>query len=308
MSAQDERRLYLLAFDHRASFQKDLLGISGEPDEDEEARIGALKGLVYAGFQQAIAVGAPRDACGLLVDEHFGAGIARSARAAGFTLAMPVEESGRQEFEFEFGDEFGEHIEAFAPTFAKVLVRYNPDGDGPLNSRQAARLARLSGWLRDRHRELLLELLVPATEYQLGEVGGDQDAYDRRLRPALMVRAIAQLQGAGVEPSIWKIEGLDDRADCELTVAQARSDGRSDVHCIVLGRGADTARVVAWLELAAPVPGYIGFAIGRTIWEEALREHLAGRLDAAAASARIANEYRRMIDLYAAASAGRPGA
>lgn len=303
MTTGDGRRLYMLSFDHRTSFTKDLLGIGGEPDGNQRARIGALKAVVYAGFQQAIATGAQKVDCGLLVDEEFGAGIARSARSAGFTLAMPVEQSGRQEFEFEFGDDFGEHIQAFEPTFAKVLVRYNPDGDEQLNARQATRLARLSRWLHDRDRKLLLELLVPATGAQLRQVGGNPDRYDRELRPALVVRALAALQDARVEPRIWKIEGLDDSADCARVVAQARRDDRDDVDCVVLGRGADTARVAGWLERAAPVPGYIGFAIGRTIWENALREHLAGRLDTDAASGRIAHEYLQMIDVYAAAAA-----
>lgn len=302
MSTAGDRRLYMLSFDHRGSFEHGLLGIAGEPDEGERAQIRALKALIYAGLTRAIAAGAPKDACGLLVDEEFGTEIARSASAAGLTLAMPVEQSGRQEFEFEFGDDFGEHVEAFDPAFAKVLVRYNPDGDALLNGRQTDRLARLSRWLRDRDRKLLFELLVPATEAQLDRLGGDRDAYDRRLRPGLVVRSIAAFQHAGVEPAIWKIEGLDDRADCERVVAQARGDGRDEVDCVVLGRGADPDRVAGWLSQAASVPGYVGFAIGRTIWEAALRGHLAGRLDAAAASEQIAQVYRRMIDVYAGTS------
>jgi myo-inositol catabolism protein IolC len=301
--AGNDRRLYMLSFDHRSSFARDLLGIAGEPAGVERAQISELKALIYAGFRQVIDEGAATQACSLLVDEEFGAEIARSASAAGYILAMPVERSGREEFELEFGDDFGEHIDAFKPAFSKVLVRYNPDGDAQLNARQAARLTRLSRWLRERDRNLLFELLVPATEAQLDEAGGDRDIYDRELRPALVVRTLAELQDAGVEPSIWKIEGLDNRADCESAVAQARKDGRDEVACIVLGRGADPGRVADWLRIAAPVRGYIGFAIGRTIWEAALREHLAGRLDADAATERIAAAYRRMIDTYTAAAA-----
>jgi myo-inositol catabolism protein IolC len=308
MSSKVGPRFYMLSFDHRGSFEKELLRITTEPDGNERTRISTLKEIIYAGFRQAVAGGAPKEACGLLVDEEFGAGIARSAKAAGFTLAMPVEQTGRQEFEFEFGDDFGAHIEAFDPTFAKVLVRYNPDGDAQLNARQATRLAHLSHWLCEHNRDLLLELLVPPTEAQLRKLRGDPGRYDRQLRPALMVRTLGALQDAGVEPRIWKVEGLDDRADCELTVAQARRGGRDAVDCVVLGRGADRARVASWLQQAAPVPGFIGFAIGRTIWEEALREHLAGRLDADAASGRIAQEYRGMIDAYAAAAAATAAA
>jgi len=245
----EQQRLYILSFDHRGSFKKGLMGIAGEPSSKERERISGLKELIYDGFKRAIDGGAPRHSCGVLVDEEFGAQIARSARTHELTLAMPVERSGQDEFEFEFGDRFPEHIEAFDPTFAKVLVRYNPDGDGQLNRRQAQRLARLSESLHARDRKFLFELLVPATA-QLAQVAGGQDAYDRELRPALVVRTIAQLQTAGVQPDIWKIEGLETQQDCEAVVDQARAGGREDVRCVVLGRGADLARVAQWLKVA----------------------------------------------------------
>ncbi len=296
------RRLYMLSFDHRGSFETGLMGIAGAPSEDERRRISELKTLIYEGFTRAIADQASRDACGLLIDEEFGADIACSARREGFMLAMPVERSGQDEFDFEFGADFGEHVEAFDPDLAKVLVRYNPDGDVQLNRRQAGRLATLSGWLRANGRKFLFELLVPATAEQSESVGGDQGAYDRDLRPDLVVRTLAELQAAGVEPDIWKIEGLEARADCERVVAQARTGGRDSVDCVVLGRGASLDRVAHWLREAAPVSGYTGFAIGRTIWLEALTEHIAGRLERDSATEQIATNYRQMIDVYASAA------
>jgi myo-inositol catabolism protein IolC len=303
MSASEQHRLYILSFDHRGSFKKGLMRIAGEPTSEERQRISELKALIYDGFQRAIADGAPRESCGVLIDEEFGTDIAHTARREGFILAMPVERSGQDEFDFEFGDEFTEHIEAFDPEFAKVLVRYNPDGDGQLNRRQAERLARLSDWLHAHDRRFLFELLVPATASQLEQVAGDTDAYDRDLRGALVVRTLAELQDAGVEPHIWKIEGLEAREDCERVVDQAQAGGREDVRCVVLGRGADLARVAHWLTLAAPVAGYVGLAIGRTIWLEALSEHQAGRLEREAAVTQIAANYRQMIDAYASAAA-----
>ncbi len=282
------------------------MGITGEPTAQQRERISELKLIIYDGFRRAVADGAPADSCGVLVDEEFGTKIARSAGMEGLTLAMPVERSGQDEFDFEFGDAFGEHVEAFAPDFAKVLVRYNPDGDQRLNRRQEERLAQLSVWLHAHDRKFLFELLVPATPAQLEQVGGDQDVYDRDLRPALVVRTLAQMQEAGVEPNIWKIEGLEAREDCERVVAQAQVGGREDVRCVVLGRGADLERVAQWLKVAAPVDGYIGFAIGRTLWSDALSERLADRLDRDAATAQIAANYGQMIDTYAAAAVSRP--
>jgi myo-inositol catabolism protein IolC len=298
----DSSRIYLLAFDHRGSFQKKLLGIPGEPTPDEVARIGDAKRLIFAGFRKALDDGLPLEGAGILVDEQFGAPIARDALALGAQLARPVEKSGQDEFDFEFGEQFGDHIAAFDPTYAKVLVRYNAGGDAAMNRRQAERLARLGDWLHSTGRKLLFELLVPAEQHQLDEVGGDPDRYDRELRPDLMIEAIRECQAAGVEPDVWKIEGLDARADCVRLADAARAGGRDHVTCVVLGRGGDESRVVAWLEAGAGVPGFVGFAVGRTIWWDPLEAWLAGGSEEDAAAA-IAGTYRRLVDAYVAAEA-----
>ena len=292
------KALYILAFDHRGSFQKKMLGIAGDPTPEEAQRISDAKRVIFEGFVQAVSDGAPRESAGMLVDEQFGADIARSARSEGYLLAMPVEKSGQDEFDFEYGAAFGDHILAFDPTFSKVLVRYNPEGDAEMNERQEARLRELSDWLHERGRKFLFELLVPAEPAQLASVGGDADRYDREVRPGLMARSIQSIQDAGIEPDIWKIEGIDTRADCERIAATARREGRDDVACVVLGRGADEAAVVHWLQQGACLAGYIGFAIGRTIWWDALKAYLNGDTERAAAAKAISENYRRMIDVY----------
>ena len=294
--------LYILAFDHRGSFQKKLMGISGEPTPEEAARISDAKRVIFEGFQQAVSDGAPQDAAGLLVDEQYGGDLARTAKSEGYLLAMPVEKSGQDEFDFEYGDQFGEHIESFDPTFSKVLVRYNPEGDADMNARQSERLRRLSDWLHGRGRRFLFELLVAAEPHQLEQVGGDADRFDREVRPGLMAGAIAELQDAGIEPDIWKIEGIDTREDCFRISETVRRGGRDRVACVVLGRGADDARVVHWLQQGAGIPGYIGFAIGRTIWWDALKGYLTDQASRADAAKTISENYRRMIDVYTAAS------
>jgi myo-inositol catabolism protein IolC len=294
-------QLLILACDHRGSFQKKLLGIEGTPTPDEEARIRNAKFLIFTGFRQALSEDGA-DGMGILIDEQFGAEPAREAHELGVVLAMPVEKSGQNEFDFEYGEEFGTHIEAFDPSFSKVLVRYNPEGDGEMNRRQAERLARLGGWLHDNDRRFLFELLVPAEPDQLERVGGEVDRYDRELRPDLMIAAIGELQGAGVEPDVWKIEGLDSSEDCVRVAAAARADGRDEVSCVVLGRGGDEEKVADWLRTGAGVPGYVGFAVGRTIWWDPLSDWLGGG-DADAAAAAIAANYRRLIDVYTSAAA-----
>src|SRR2546429_9107351 len=250
------RPLYLLPFDHRASYVSGLFGWK-EPLNVEQMVTGAnSKQVIYAGFQQAIADHVPQDRVGLLVDEEFGAAILRDAASKGYITAMSVEKSGQEEFEFAYGEDFAQHIEAFHPTFAKVLVRYNPAGDAALNQRQASRLRRLSDYLHQTQRLFMFELLGPPESMQLEQVEGDTNAYDLQLRPRLMMQTIQALQDDGVEPDVWKIEGLDRQEDCVKLVEVARRGGRNTVGLIVLGRGAERDRVVRSLKTAASVPGF----------------------------------------------------
>ncbi len=295
-----DKPLYILAFDHRGSFQKKFFGVTGEPTPEEAARISDAKRVIYEGLLRALDEGVPREAAGALVDEQFGADIARDAKARGLTFAMPVEKSGQDEFDYEYGEDFGRHIEAFDPTFSKVLVRWNPEGDAEMNRRQGERLRRLGDWLHERGRLFLFELLVPPLPHQVEAAGGDEQRWDREERPKLMREAIRQLQETGVEPDIWKIEGIDRREDCEMISAECRADGRDGVACVVLGRGADDAAVDHWLRTGRGVPGYIGFAIGRSIWWDPLKSYVDGQLGREEAAKRIAANYRRFIDVYEA--------
>jgi myo-inositol catabolism protein IolC len=298
MSIGYKRTLYILPFDHRGSFEKEMFGWDGALSAEQTARIAAAKQVIYAGLQPAVAAGLPRDRAGLLVDEQFGAAILADARENGFITAAPAEKSGQAEFDFEYGAEFARHIEAMDPTFCKVLVRYNPEGDARLNARQAARLHQLSEYLQTHNRLFLVEVLVPATYDQLVRAQGDRHAYDLEVRPQLQVRAMHELLDAGVEPDVWKIEGLERKDDYRAVVAAAQRDGRTNVGCVVLGRGENEQKVVEWLSIAAGVPGFIGFAVGRTTWWEPLVGWRDGHLTAEAAAAQIAHRYCRWVGIF----------
>lgn len=236
MSVGYDRPLYILPFDHRASFEKGLFGFTPPLSPEQLATVSASKQVVYDGFKLALSKGVPLAAAGILVDEQFGAAILRDARANGYITCAPAEKSGQEEFQFEYGDRWREHIGEFAPTFVKVLVRYNPESDEAMNRRQAARLKELSDYCHQNDRHFMFELLVPMTHEQSDRLEGSQQLYDHDLRPSLMIAAIKELQAAGVEPDVWKIEGLDRRDDCDAVAKAARRDGRDHVGCIVLGR------------------------------------------------------------------------
>jgi 5-dehydro-2-deoxygluconokinase len=298
MSVGYDKPLYVLPFDHRGSFQTKMFGWKGTLTPEQTAEIAATKQVIYDGFKAAVAAGVAKDKAGILVDEQFGAAILLDAAKNGYSTSCPAEKSGQDEFDFEYGEEFGKHIEKFNPTFCKVLVRYNPGGDQAGNQRQAARLKRLSDYLHANNRRYMFELLVPAEVGQLAKLGGDKKKYDLEVRPGLMVQTIHQLQDAGVEADVWKIEGLDRREDCEKVVAAARRGGRDKVGCIVLGRGEDDRKVREWLGVAAAVPGFIGFAVGRTTFWDPLIDWRAKKTTREAAVAEIARRYREWVGIF----------
>ena len=308
MSLGYDKALYLLPFDHRQSYVTDMFDFKLPLSVQEHDQVIDSKQLIYQGFRQALAEGVSTETAGILVDEEFGTGILRDARRRNYVTALSVEQSGAEEFEFEYGVDFASHITAFDPIFAKVLVRYNPDGDRAVNLRQVGRLKQLSEYCRHSQRRFMFELLVPATDEQLARAGGDKDVFDRQTRPMLMQQTVCELQDAGIEPDVWKIEGLDRRGDCEQIVEIARRGGRDKVGCIVLGRGADEAKVRGWLTIAAGVPGFIGFAVGRTSFWDAVSSYRAKALTRAEAATQIARRLREWVDIFEAARWSRPAA
>lgn len=299
-----DRPLYILPFDHRGSFETGMFGWHGDLTPEQTAQIADAKQVIYDGFKAAIAGGVDRSKAGILVDEQFGAAILRDAAKQGFQFACPVEKSGQEEFDFQYGEDFAAHIETVHPTFCKVLVRYNPEGDAELNRRQTQRLRRLSEYLQSAQQSLFMfELLVPAEKAQLDRVKGDKKAYDLEIRPRLMIETIHELQDAQVEPDIWKIEGLDRREDCEKMVAAARRSGRDKVGCIILGRGENEQKVREWLSIAATVPGFIGFAVGRTDFWQPLAAWRAGQESREAAVSAIASHYTEFVNIFEKAGA-----
>lgn len=291
-----DQPLYILPFDHRHSYGSEVFGYHEPMTPAQIADVAASKQVIYEGFKLAVAAGVPKPAAGILVDEEFGAAILRDAQHHGFIRAVPVEKSGQEEFDFEYGEQFAEHLDRFDATFVKVLVRYNTEGDAGGNARQKERLKKVSDYCQQSGRAFMFELLVPAEKSQLAQVGGNKQRYDLELRPGLVVAAIRELQDAGIEPDVWKIEGLDRREDCERVVQAVRRAGpdgvdRSRVGCIVLGHGENEAKVLEWLRVAAGVPGFIGFAVGRSSFLSSIIALRAGKLTPAQAAQEIAGKY-----------------
>jgi myo-inositol catabolism protein IolC len=296
-SAQDP--LFILAMDQRASFAQ-LFGVTGDPTGADLAKMRDAKLMIYEGLSRSAPSDLEVGRAGVLVDEQLGSEVARRAKADGLVLAMPIEKSGTTLFELEYGDSYPEHIAAYEPDFFKVLVRYNPADEADDRKVQIERLAQVSAWAAKAGRRWLFELLVPPTREQLSE-NEDQLHFDRQARPALTVETISAFTEGGVQPTIWKLEGYETTQGAEEVLREVAGAAGTPSECIVLGRNAPIEHVEHWFSVAAPLPGYAGFAVGRTIWEATLLDLLAGRIDRDDAVGTIASRYRTLIDAYSAA-------
>ena len=272
--------LYILAFDHRGTLTKGLLGVEGRPPEKEEVlRVSEMKNIIFEGFLSAKEKGISGGDPAILVDEQFGLDVQKKAIENGIKFAAPVEKSGQSIFDFEYGEDFGEKINEVGADFIKILVRWNPEDEEEAREIQGSRIKTLSDWIIDNEKKFLLEFLVPATEEQLETVGGDQARYDAEIRPKLAVKVVEEMREKGADPDIWKIEGLDTKEDCEKD-----------------------AEVNEWLRAGSSVDGYKGFAIGRSIFWESLKGWHEGSKSREEAVEEIANSYLGFISVYQSGS------
>jgi myo-inositol catabolism protein IolC len=303
--------LFILAMDHRESFGRTLFAVKhDDPDPAQVEAMKTAKRLIYGGLQVALpSVTSGR--IGVLVDERYGQDVIDAVKKSAdpMVLAVPIEASGHEWFTLEWGDQWLEHVESVKPDYSKVLIRDNPAFDAAQREAQLTRLAQACEGLRKVGVPLLYELLVPATDAQLAQAGGDAAAYDRDIRPGLVVQVIADNQAHGVEPALWKVEGLETVEAARQVAAQAKAGDRT-TDLIVLGRDAPADRLDHWLEVASQVDAFVGFAIGRSIWEDPLsRYETFGGGEAAAENARreIADRYLGFIAHWRPA-AGQAGA
>lgn len=292
-----EEDLLILPFDHRGSMLKKLYGIEGrEPTEEETANYKDLKKMIYEGFLKSLEMGVEKETSAILVDEQFGSEILKEAKENGIMTATPMEKSGQKEFDFENQD-FQEHIKRTDTTFVKVLVRFNIADNQEGNKRQLERLKKISDYCKEINKKFLFELLVPATKGQLATFEGDTKKYDSVLRPKLMIESIKQIQNFGIEPDVWKIEGVSNPDDCKELVNQCHADGRTS-GIITLGRGEDAEKVKEWLKVGAKQKGIIGFAVGRTVFWEPMRDLHDGKISREEAIQKVADNYKSLVDLW----------
>lgn len=294
-----DKPLYILPFDHRTTFATSMFKLSFIEDLNLEQvkLIKEFKLLIYLGFKDAINKGVPKESAAILCEEQFASEILEDARRSGYITILTTEKSGSSEFKLQYEKDFRWHIDKFKPTFTKVLLRYNPSDSSDLKQRQKENLKLLSDFSHENGYKFLLEVLVVPTEEQLLRAGS-REAYDENLRPLLTKEIIIELQNFGIEPDIWKIEGLNKEEDYKEIVNAARSRGRIDVSLVILGRGANEEKVEQWLSLGAKVRGVVGFAVGRTAFWDALEKYYKKEIGQQEVIAIVSNSFRKNCKIF----------
>ncbi len=278
---QNPKNIFVLPFDHRASFVKNMFGFEEPLNEYQIAKVKEYKNIIFSAIDKAIEMGIPKESSAVLVDEIYGLEILKEAKAKGLITMQTVEKSGKEEFEFEFGVEFGAHLLAVGPTYAKALVRYDIKKD---NSLQLGRLKELSDFVHANGIGLLIEPLMQSH--------GEQQHFDHIERYEDLITMIREMQYAGIEADVWKIEGLYDEYQYAQAVAQAQNEeSRKNVAIIILGRNETKEHVMDWIGEGRSVEGIVGFAVGRTIFWEPLVALNAGKISKEEAIQKIAEDY-----------------
>jgi myo-inositol catabolism protein IolC len=283
-------KLYILPFDHRGSFMK-LIKARKNPTKEDIDKAKEYKKIIYQAFLQALKTVRKNNA-GILVDEWLGKDILKDAHKRKIITATTLERSGQKEFLFDQKD-WKKQLQGIKPTYAKVLVRYNPEGDQKLNKRQAKKLVTLSKYLEKKKTQLLFELLVPPTKKQLNK-SKTRKKYDHSIRPYLMVKAVLELEKAGVKPDLWKLEGLWRTKLMKLVASQLNPHAK----IIVLGRGESKVRAKLWVKKAAKVDKVVGFAVGRTIFQKPLEKLNSGKWSKEKATKKITKNYLEFVKLF----------
>lgn len=270
------QNLFVLAFDHRATFAKQLLGYSyPRLTRSEREKVMELKRVVFDGFLDAWRALRRPDTLAVLVDEEFGTPVIRQAKRLGIQLAVPVEQSGQDVFDFEYGSRFGAHLKKIRPTFAKALVRYDVARRKD-NRRERQRLLQLSEFCQKNKLGFMLEILLTGT-------GAHRAQLEQTMR---------EMIEDGIHPTVWKLEGLPRAADWR------RLRALTDTRLIMLGRGDSRGKVTRLLRSAQGSGVASGFAIGRTIFFEPLRKYLAKKITRTETVQQISKNYHLFINFW----------
>jgi myo-inositol catabolism protein IolC len=276
-----DKKLFILPFDHRASFIKGLLGEKTELTFDEKEYIKEQKQIIYEGFKKALENGVEKEEAAILVDEDFGKQILEDARTNGIQIVVSVEKSGTKEFDFNYSD-FSNHLKAYEGSIAKVLLHIDSFKEEEKAKEQVEKLKRLNDWCKENNYKLLIEPLSSSKENQLED--------------ELFI--IQTLNKNGIEPDIWKVQGFYKREDYEKLSEEVTKEGKESVGLVILGGGEEKEKVEEMIRAGIGVNRIIGFAIGRTVFWEPIISLKNAEITREEAILKIAKNYLHFYNIF----------
>jgi 5-dehydro-2-deoxygluconokinase len=264
--------LMALAIDHRAQLET-LADRVGAPRE----RINAFKSLALAA---AAEVAEGRPGYGLLLDETYGREALFAAAKHPFWVGRPVEQPGSRPLRFEFGGDIGGRLAEWPVTHTvKCLAFFHPDDEAALKEEQTATLLTLHDAARRNNLELLIEIIA---------------SRHGRLADRTTAEVIDGLYRAGIKPDWWKLEPQPSPAAWQAVERAITGNDRWCRGVVLLGLEAPEKELIAAFATCAEAPIVKGFAVGRTIFNDAAEKWLAGAIDDRAAIADMAVRFARL--------------
>jgi 5-dehydro-2-deoxygluconokinase len=269
-------KLLAFAIDHRKQLEDmaDALQVSRQ-------RIAPFKRLAIKAIAR---VANGTDGFGTLLDDTYGREALFDAEKLGLWVGRPLEQPGSRPLRFEFTQDVGSRlIDWPVDHVIKCLAFYHPDDPKELKDEQAAKLRTLYEAARKVGRELLVEII--ASKH------GPMDK-------TTIARAMAELYARGIRPDWWKLEPQENR---EAWDEIGRVIDTNDPYCrgiVLLGLEAAPEELEKGFRAVAGKPHVKGFAVGRTIFNEAAQEWLRGVISDDAAIAMMAEKFGALVDMW----------
>lgn len=273
---------FILPFDHRSGLAREIMHTTYPFSPADRARAQELKDIIYEAFLKVSETSRPTDTLGILVDEETGSRVLHDAHRRGILNILTLESSGEPALRLQYGEQSSQRIRMLGSSLGKVLLRFEKKPEK--NDRQLATLQSLHAQLTRAGQRVLIELLSSGTE---------------ETREDFLVHTIGIANDMGIIPEFWKVESLPTQEAWQ----RLRKVVHSSSGILLLGRGEDRTHVEQAVKIAASSTcngkkSVDGFAIGRTLFADALREVVEGKKKRAEAVHAIADTFQAFITLW----------
>ncbi len=274
---RDIPKLMALAIDHRLQLEEMANG-----DAKKLARVPEFKVLAVKAAAQ-IANG--RDGFGMLIDDKYGRDALYATGAFNnFWVAKPIELPGSRPLQFEFTQDLGSRLIDWPVDHCiKVLCFFHPDDPDALRYEQIEKLRAAFDAARKVGREILIEIIA-------GKNGP--------LHDDTVARALTEIYDAGIKPDWWKLEPQANAAAWAQTAAVIEARDPLCRGVVLLGLDAPQDELEAGFKAAKSARTVKGFAVGRTIFADAARAWLDGKMSDEEAVADMAKRFGALVEIW----------